>query len=175
VNDFDRLIDNAAEQMVRREPSAGLTRSVMARITGAAPRAGRSRLLWGGMAAAAAIVAVVVIALNGFRTQRAEQPPMTTSNRSASAAQSTPPPKPAVIQNFVFDKGTSAHRGRASETFGRATVYTGAAESPVAAILIDPISSPQLVQVPAVDVASTAVEQIEIEPIYIEPISASND
>ena len=84
-HDLDRFIDQAAEQMVRREPTDALTPSVMARVKSGPAPSGQGRRVWSGLAAAAAIAAlVIVVSLNRTPTRVRETP---ASEASAPPAQ----------------------------------------------------------------------------------------
>jgi hypothetical protein len=163
MDQFDRLIDEAARGMVQREPSDALTRAVMDQVTTTRSMRGRrGRLIWGSLAAAVVLVACVValIPLNNPKENvpkvalRAPSPievrrePAPSDSRPASIAQTRR--LPAVIPRKVV-----AAEDAGAEGF----------ESLVPA----PLETPPL------ETTSIPLERIQIAPLVIEPLSASND
>ncbi|HEV3215534.1 MAG TPA: hypothetical protein VGZ27_07410 [Vicinamibacterales bacterium] len=170
--DLDQLIDSAAAQIVRREPSDAMTAGVMDRVNRLAPASGRPRLVWAGLAAAAVLATLVVV----FHLQRTpprmvETPPVAVRQ---APARSVAPPAPAFTQNFVFEQVPRA-QASSPKILPPAVVVADEQDAVVPLITIEPISSPPPIQVPGIEVASTPVEEIGIEPLHIEPLSASND
>jgi hypothetical protein len=133
--DLDQLIDSAAAQIVRREPSDAMTAGVMDRVNRVAPASSRPRLVWAGLAAAAALATlVVVLQLQRTLPGTVETPPVAVRQPPApSVAQ----PAPVFTQNFVFERNI-----------------------PVPSITIDPLLSPPPIQVPGLD-----IEPLHIEPL----------
>src|SRR5258707_279089 len=78
MDQFDRLIDEAARGMVQREPSDALTTAVMDRVTGSqSTRAGGGRVIWRGLAAAVTLAGIVLLLIltHVGPTEVALQPP----------------------------------------------------------------------------------------------------
>ncbi len=150
----DRLIDEAAERIARREPSDGLTTTVMAHVNSGAP-SGLRPLVWSGIAVAAAIAGlVVVVSMN--RVQPGVVVPSPLASTSVQPSQSQP-----VVQPALEPTQTGPLNGRASQS----SVAQDELVALVEPIQIEPLSPPAIEPPP----------EIQIEPLKIEPLSAAND
>jgi hypothetical protein len=162
--DFDQRIDRAAAQMVRREPPDALTVAVIDRVNrGHGTPAFHRPVVWGGLTASAAIV-ILLIGVNLHRMPRAAERPPSAAMQQV-AAQPADQPGAAITKNFVFEPSRQPRKSSTPKSPPSAVARPDEQDARVPPITIDPISTPQPIQVPG----------IEIEPLHIEPLSASND
>ena len=162
---LDRLIDEAARQMARHEPSAALSSAVMERVAAPERRFARRPMVWGSAAAAAAAgVVLIVVSVNRpvvapiAETRPVGGPELVVSEAAAKLLEpAANPPQLRVTTAAGFDK----------------QAMTAAAEDGEA-IAVEPLAAEPIV-IDRLDVAQTTISPVEIAPVEIEPISTAND
>ena len=181
-HDLEHLIDGAARQMARCEPSDALSGAVMARISTRATRFALPRIVWGSFAAAA-VVGALAIAVGVNRTAPSAQAPAQAqaSGLTAQGAEFSRLRLPAGSQ-----RQASASRAEAQSAEAGAQ-GSGTEKSAIASIAVEetePMSdsaafeviAPAPLEVDGLEVTTLAsIDPIEIAPLEIEPLSASND
>jgi hypothetical protein len=183
---FDCLIDRAARQMAQREPSAELSRAVMARVAGRPKAFARRGLLWGtaGAVALGAVVMLIEISQpapitlvpaqdsvrpqsSGFRLQGAALVARGSIGVQGSAL---------GVQDSGLraqDSGLKAH-GSGAQDVSQDSIGGDQGGEMAEPIRFDVITPPPI-EVDLLQVeAAPAIEPVEIAPIPIEPISSSN-
>ena len=195
-HDLEHLIDGAARQMARCEPSDALSGAVMARISTRATRFALPRIVWGSFAAAAAIVALV-IAVGVNRTAPSAQAPAQAqgaglsrlrlpagSQRQASASRAEAQSAEARTQGSglraqgsVLESEGSELRAQGSGTEKSAIVSIAVEETePMTDSAAFEVIAPAPLEVHGLQVTTlSSIDPIEIAPLEIEPLSASND
>ena len=166
--ELDRLIDNAAGQMLSHQPSRPLKGVVMARLRDPKP-SGHRRLAWA--AAAASVVACVSL---GIALISKAPVPQTQRPPAAPAAAVRLPDRPSIV---------SAQESPALRTPSPVAV---ARRNPLPIRLLpndassieplemEPIVMP-VVDVPPLESETVSIDRLDIETLTIEPLSASND
>jgi hypothetical protein len=165
MDQLDRLIDEAAAQIVRREPSDALTSGVMDRVSASQGPAIRGGLLLCGFAGAAA-TAVLVVAVNLHRAPPSGigAPPMPASAPVTNLSVPSTPPlapesAPGVPEN---QRSVFAVQSAEMPSLGESSSDPVSLLAPIG---VEPLSLPAIL----------LSDQIQIAPLTIEPISASND
>jgi hypothetical protein len=180
-HDLEHLIDGAARQMARCEPSDALSGAVMARISTRATRFALPRIVWGSFAAAA-VIGALAIAVGVNRTAPSAQAPAQAqaSGLTAQGAEFSRLRLPAGSQR-------QARRAREAQSAEAGAQGSGTEKSAIASIAVEetePMSdsaafeviAPAPLEVDRLEVTTLAsIDPIEIAPLEIEPLSASND
>jgi hypothetical protein len=150
MDQFDRLVDEAARQMVQHEPPDALISAVMERVNGGPTVSGHGRLLWSGFAAATAIAGLVIITIPTRTPEPVSQPPAAVSAPQVSR------------QPVLRDAGAAAQTTLGETRRPRSMKGSSSQEA------LEGINPPDPVQ--AIAVSSISISQIEPpEQIVGEP------
>jgi hypothetical protein len=179
-HDLDRLIDDAARQMARHEPSAALSGAVMARVSARATPFTHARVVWGSAVAGLAMAALVMTMVSGSRLWTPGAGPRTAdavlraSDALPLSEVARPPAGPKAGAQSPKPEAQSPKPTAQSPKPGVVPVVEMAA-----APIDDPIVFESITAAPiAVEhlevTALPTVDSIEIAPIDIEPISAND-
>ena len=177
--DFDRAVEAAAEQLVRREPRETMTDGVMARIQ-SRPRVTVMRPVW----IAASLCAVVLSGVIGWVMMSwppAADPRLHTSVPAEVASPATSalrvepvtPPAPANSASIVVPSATRRVAPALQAPVPPVALDTGIA-SALESLQTEPLVV-TAIELAALETPAVSVEQIQIEDITIEPLTASND
>jgi hypothetical protein len=186
LEDLDQLIDAAAEQLVGREPSRGLTDAVMARVRateGSGFGVPSSKFWFSGsrfwlssaavFTAAAVIVFVLKTPLAPIQGPERSVSPLAQPAQPSIAAVSEPP-----VAVPIASRPTAKHLpDRSPRSIDDAGVTMFLVDDPIVMepIKADPIDADPIDVAPIAVAASQPPPPIQIEPLVIEPISSSND
>jgi hypothetical protein len=187
LQDLDQLIDAAAEQLVGREPSRGLTDAVMARVRateGAGFGAPSSKFWFPGLRFWLSSAAVITAAAIIFFVLKTPPAPIQRPERSASqpAQQAQPsiaavsgPPVAVPIASRPTAKYLPDRSPRSIVDDAGVTMFFVDDPIVMEPIKADPIDADPIDVAPIAVAASQPPPPIQIEPLIIEPISSSND
>jgi hypothetical protein len=170
INDLERAIDRAAEELVAAEPSRALSYRVMARVRhGDAPRP--RRLPWTVAAASVVLCAAIASVFLDRAPQNIPLAPMARPFAVGAPATIAPP---ILMTHDVSPATRNANSSVVREAVPAAALLPFDV-SPFGRIEPDPIS------VAAIDVlqiereAPASIEPLTIDELTIEPLAASND
>jgi hypothetical protein len=158
MDQLDRLIDQAAQEMVHRHPSDALTRAVMERVVSGRRPSKAGGLVWGSAAVAAAAMAMFLFM---------REPPVGRLAPITEAASTATAPSVEIRENR--GASTTVALGHPHRMPATLSEDEAALRNPAE---IEPIDLPP-VSVPAIEVEVTSEQLLAIEPIQIE--SLSND
>ncbi len=158
MDQLDRVIDQAAREIVRRHPSDALTRAVMARVASDPKPSKTGAFVWGSAAVAAAAMAMFLF----VREPTVEQLAPITKPASTPTSVSVEPRENREAEMTVGRRRPHRLSLTLSEN---EEAFSDLAE-------VEPIDLPP-VSVPAIEVEANSAEPLTIEPIQIE--SLSND
>lgn len=167
--DLDRVIDQAAADLVEREPTRALTGAVMARIAAPEP-AGIHRFVWATAASLLLCGVIAALVLN-----RTPPPADHVGSPAPPAAQAVLEAAPTTVRQDAPEAVAAISAGLPSDR--RAPAVT----SPPGGLLfgMEPIATAPLVlpaiELPPLAQEAAAVPGIEIGALAIEPLTASND
>ena len=174
-HDLEHLIDGAARQMARCEPSDALSGAVMARISTRATRFALPRIVWGSFAAAA-VVGALAIAVGVNRTAPSAQAPAQAQGAEFSRLR-----LPAGSQRQASAsraEAQSAEAGAQGSGTEKSAIVSIAVEEtePMTDSAAFEVIAPAPLEVHGLQVTTlSSIDPIEIAPLEIEPLSASND
>jgi hypothetical protein len=172
--DLDRVIDRAAAEMIKRQPSPALRHAVMARIREPRRTAPR-RLIWATVATSAILCGAIAIALMN------RAPSSSVAGRDARLTPNVMLPS-AIVEPSVPGSGHVASVVESAPPVARATPRRAPRPTVVPTDLPSSIESltPEPLVLPSIDLPplenqAASVERIEMEELTIEPLTASND
>jgi hypothetical protein len=167
--DLDRVIDEAAAQLVMHEPLEALQGLVMERIQAGFVECGSRRpLVWVSLGIGTAVAVLLLISLGARRESSAPAPvPAATVRPEVPVPNESVPsqPQPVAVARVIR---------RPVHERANVTVQIPD-DSPAIERITIPVESPEPIAIPPIIVAATPQERIEIEPLTIEPLSATND
>ena len=175
--DLDRLIDEAARQMVQHEPSHALSSAVMERISAPATPFARRGLMWGSLAAAVVIsAAVMFVEVN--RTARSTEAPQQAQGSGLKTQGPKMEGSGLRAQEQAHASGLRA-QGLASSHEAQSLAVVARTAADAVAEIGDRITlesiTPAPIEVDRLKVALTpTIDPIEIAPLQVEPLSATD-
>lgn len=170
--DFDRLMDAAAGQMLSHRPSRQLKRDVMTRLREPEPRSAR-RLVWASSVAALVVCGVIAIALMSRPPATESRPPSAVA--SVTLRPETPAPSvPSVIVATAPAENHEPATVTVARQRPRPITLPPNDVSAIEPLQMEPIVIAVL-EVPPLEHEATSIASIDIEPLVIEPLTASND